>query len=178
MNIQVSYAGEVNRFGPVAQQHCSLVDSRSALDRSELLLQVYRMLTELIPAASRLPLVSSGNDENEKQKATIRNIRSETKMKQQDWGQLYDPLKEKLGDWDLYWMAFDPRTDNEAIHGSLADDIADIYRDLKDGIVLKETNNVPPCEIIFEWRLGFTSHWGQHAVNALRTIHFLLQETL
>ena len=40
-------------------------------------------------------------------------------------------------------MVFDPRTDNEAIHGSLSGDIADIYRDLKDGIVLKETNEVP-----------------------------------
>lgn len=54
-------------------------------------------------------------------------------------------------------MVFDPRTDNEAIHGSLSGDIADIYRDLKDGIVLKETNEVPASETIFEWRFGFTS---------------------
>lgn len=60
-------------------------------------------------------------------------------------------------DWNLYWMVFDPRTDNEAIHGSLSGDIADIYRDLKDGIVLKETNEVPASETIFEWRFGFTS---------------------
>jgi Domain of unknown function (DUF5063) len=119
-----------------------------------------------------------GDNESEEQEATISKIRAETKMKQQEWGQLYDSLKEKLGDWDLYWMVFDPRTDNEAIHGSLADDIADVYRELKNGIGLKETNKVPDGEIIFEWRFGFTSHWGQHAVNALRTIHFLLQETL
>ena len=54
-------------------------------------------------------------------------------------------------------MVFDPRTDNEAIHVSLSDDIAGIYRDLKDGIVLKETNEVPASETIFEWRFGFTS---------------------
>lgn len=178
MNIQDNYAGAVNRFGPIAQQYSSLVDSRSALDKSEFLVQVYRMLPELIGEASRLPLVRFGDDENEEQEATISKIRAETEMKQQEWGQLYDSLKEKLWDWDLYWMVFDPRTDKEAIHGSLADDIADIYRELKDGIGLKETNNVPDCEIIFEWRFGFTSQWGQHAVNALRTIHFLLQGTL
>jgi hypothetical protein len=136
------------------------------------------MLPELIAEASRLPLVSFSDDENEEQDASISKIRAETKTKQQEWRQLYDSLREKLGDWDLYWMVFDPRTDNEAIHSSLADDIADIYRDLKDGISLKEMNEVPVWEIIFEWRFGFTSHWGQHAVNALRTIHFLLQETL
>ena len=178
MNIQDDYAGAVNRFWPTAQQYCALVDSRSAVEKSEFLVRAYRMLPGLIAEASRLPLVSFSDDENEEQGATIRKIRAETEMKQQEWGQLYDSLKEKLGDWDLYWMVFDPRTDNEAIHGSLADDIADIYRDLKDGIGLKETNKVPACEIIFEWRFGFTSHWGQHAVNALRTIHFLLQGTL
>ena len=177
MNIQDDYAGAVNRFEPIAQQYCSLVDSRSALDKSEFLVRVYRVLPELIAEASRLPLVSFNDDENEEQDAIMSKIRAETEMKQQEWGELYDSLKEKLDDWNLYWMVFDPRTDNEAIRGSLADDIADIYRDLKDGIGLKGTNKVPACEIIFEWRFGFTYHWGQHAVNALRTIHFLLQET-
>lgn len=178
MNKQDNYAGAVNHFGLIAEQYCSLVDSQSALDKSEFLLQVYRMLPELIAEASRLPPVSFDDDENEEQETTIRKIRDETEMKQQGWRQLYNSLKEKLGDWNLYWMVFDPRTDNGAIHGSLADDIADIYRDLKNGIVLREANEVPASEIIFEWRFGFTSHWGQHAVNALRTIHFLLQETL
>ena len=41
------------------------------------------------------------------------------------------PLKGKLGDWDLYHQVFDPTQDDEA---SLADDIADIYSDLKEGL--------------------------------------------
>jgi hypothetical protein len=143
MNIQDDYAGAVNRFGRIAQQYCSLVDSRSALDKSEFLVRVYRMLPGLIAEASRLPRVSFSDEENEEPDATISKIRGETEMRQQEWRELYDSLREKLGDWDLYWMAFDPRTDNEAIHGSLADDIADIYRDLKDGIGLKETDKVP-----------------------------------
>lgn len=94
--------------------------------------------------------MSFDDDENEEQEAFIRKVRGETEMRQQDWGQLCDSLKEKLGDWNLYWMVFDPRTDNEAIHGSLADDIADIYRDLKDEIALKETNGVPALGV-FAW---------------------------
>ena len=86
MNIQDNYAGAVNRFGPVAQQYCSLVDSRSVLDKSEFLLRVYRMLPNLIVEASRLPLVSFPDEENEAQDATIRKIRIETELKQQEWG--------------------------------------------------------------------------------------------
>jgi Domain of unknown function (DUF5063) len=178
MDIQDNYAGVVHRFGLIAQQYCSLVDSRSALEKSEFLLQVYRMLPELIAEAIRLPLINFGDDENEVQEATINQIRARTEMRQQEWGQLYNSLKEQLGDWDLYWQVFDPRKDNEAIRGSLADDIADVYRELKDGIVLKEAIEIPPHEIVFEWRLGFFTHWGKHAIDALRTMHFLLEGTV
>lgn len=88
------------------------------------------------------------------------------------------PSQRKLGDWDLYWQVFDPTKDNKAIYGTLADDIADIYRDLKQGLILKEAHQAPPEDIIGDWRLGFYSHWGKHAIDALRTIHFLLAETL
>jgi hypothetical protein len=176
--IQNNHPDAVNRFGLIAQRYCSLVDSRSALDKSEFLLQIYRILPELIAEAIRLPLVEFSDDENEAQEATISQIRAKTEIKQEEWLQLYNSLKEKLGDWDLYWQVFDPLKDNEAIHGSLADDISDIYRDLKDGVSLKDTNGIPPCEIIFDWRLGFFSHWGKHAIDALRTAHFLLEGTI
>jgi hypothetical protein len=167
-----------NRFVLVAQQYCSIVDSAATVDKTEFLLRLYRTLPELVAEAIRLPQVEFGEDEDEEQEASIRQIRAKTEIKQEEWGPLYNSLKEKLGNWDLYWQVFDPRTDNEAIRGSLADDIADIYRDLIDGIRLKETDQVPPYEIIFEWRLGFFSHWGKHAIDALRTIHFLLEGTL
>src|SRR5580704_546512 len=109
MNIQDDYAGAVNRFGAIAQQYCSLVDSRSALDKSQFLVRVYRMLPELIAESSRLPLVSFSDDENEEQDAAVSKIRAETKMTQQEWRQLYDSLREYFDDWDLYWMVFDPR---------------------------------------------------------------------
>ena len=80
--------------------------------------------------------------------------------------------KRLLEDWDLYWQVFDPTKDSEAIYGSLADDIADIYRDLKEG--LDDIHLARAEDIIWEWRLGFSSHWGKHAIDALRTIHFRL----
>ena len=86
-------------------------------------------------------------------------------------------LKEKLGNWDSYRQLFDPTEDNEAIFGSLADDIADIYFDLKEGLLLAE-HQTPPEDIIWEWRLSFYSHWGKHAMDALLTIHFRLRTAL
>jgi len=105
-------------------------------------------------------------------------IEAKARIGHEEWNQLYNALKEKLGDWDLYWQVFDPTKDNKAIYGTLADDIADIYRDLKNGINLTESDTVLPRDIISEWRFGFYSHWGRHAINALGTIHRLLEDTL
>jgi Domain of unknown function (DUF5063) len=175
MSMRHEFLDTANKFGLVAQQYCSFIDFAATADKTEFLLRLYRALPELVTEAIRLPHVEFGEDNDEELEASLRQIRAETRMKQEEWDRLYNSLKEKLGDWDLYWQVFDPRTDNEAIHGSLADDIADIYRDLINGIRLKETDQVPPYEIIFDWRLGFFSHWGKHAIDALRTIHFLLE---
>jgi hypothetical protein len=178
MNIQDDNSAVVNRFRLIAQRFCSLVDSAVTLERTEFLVQVYRTLPELIGEAMRLPAEEFGDDEDDEQETSMYQSRAEIGMKHEEWSRLYRALKEKLGDWNLYWKVFNPTKDNEAIHGSLADDIADIYRDLKNGINLKESDKVLPQDIIFEWRFGFYSHWGMHAIDALRTLHFLLEETL
>ena len=36
-------------------------------------------------------------------------------MTDDQWRQLYNLLKEKLGNWDVYWQVFNPITDKEAV---------------------------------------------------------------
>ena len=156
-------------FGVVAERFCSAVDSASNLDRAEFVTRIYRILPKLIDEAISLPNVQSSDSDYKK---------SSTRIRLQEWERLYDLLKEKLGEWDRYRQVFDPTQDNEAIFGSLADDVADIYRDLKDGLALNETERREPENAIWEWRLAFQSHWGKHAIDALLTIHVLLQNRL
>jgi hypothetical protein len=178
MNIPPNNAEVASRFGSVAQRFCSVVDSAPNLDRIELLVQVYRILPQLISEAISLPSVELSDSENEEEEREKSVLRARARLSDAQWGHLYARLKEKLADWDLYWQVWDPTKDNEAIHGTLADDIADIYRDVKEGLVLNEAQQALPEDNIWEWRLGFYSHWGKHAIDALRTIHFLLEETL
>jgi hypothetical protein len=166
-----------NRFGAVAQQFCSIIESASKIDRASLLTEVYRVLPRLINEAILLPSIESADEDatDEQEQPTSHPT---ARMTDEQWGQLYNLLKEKLGDWDLYWQVFDPTTDKEAVCGTLADDIADIYRDLKEGLVLSERHLAQPEDIIWEWRLLYYSHWGKHAIDALLTIHFRLQGVL
>jgi hypothetical protein len=178
-NIQDDNSVVVNRFHLVAQRFCSPVDSAGTLDKAEFLLQVYRLLPELIGEAMRLPAEGFGDDEDdEDQETNVRQLHFGGRFNYEEWSQLFNALKEKLGNWNYYNEVFDPTEDNEVIHGSLPDDIAGIYCDLKEGIELKDSDNVLPQDVIFKWRCGFYSHWGKHAIDALRTLHFRLNDTL
>jgi len=156
----------VDRFRVVASQFCSAVDSAPSMDRAELLLEIYRILPTLIHEAVGLPKVES--DDNPPP--------SNARLSHQQWDKLYNALKKILGDWDLYRQVFDPVKDQGAILGTLADDLADIYCDLKEGLVLMETQQATPGHIIWKWRFSFYSHWGKHAIDALGTIHHRISE--
>jgi hypothetical protein len=85
---------------------------------------------------------------------------------------VYERLKEKLGTSGIYWEIFDSTTFSEPIKGSLADDISDIYFDLKESVYLAD-RNARPEDTLWEMRFSFSSHWGRHLTSALRAIYDL-----
>ena len=60
--------------------------------------------------------------------------------------------------------------------GDLADDLADIYRDIKPGLRALEHNiDEYAATNVFEWKEPlFKTHWGRHAVDAMRILHILV----
>ena len=63
---------------------------------------------------------------------------------------------------------FDPN-DMEANPGVLIDDLIDTYKDLQLGLLLYESGEVD--EAIWQWRDSYISHWGLHAVSAMKMLH-------
>jgi hypothetical protein len=165
-------AEAANRFALAGRRYCSTVDSRDKLERSEFLLEIYGLLPVLISAAMSLPNIELSEDSDELDEPGPR-------ITHEEWKKLYESLKLKLNNWNAYKKVFDPTSDDtEAIFGSLADDIADIYRDVQEGILLRDTRQVSWETVVFIWRLRFYSHWGKHAIDALEVIHCRLSESL
>lgn len=71
-----------------------------------------------------------------------------------------------------YWLVFDPMEaqENETVYASFADDLADIYQDIKYGLRLFEAGH--SAEAVWEWKFNFKIHWGWHLLGAQRAIHF------
>ena len=149
------------RFTGLAEEFCRIVDSAQGMTVPALLAEMNRNLPHLYGAGVRLPEVMAEDFEP--------SPRFDTNKV---WTPLYRLLQEKLGSIDLYSEVFDPTEKEEAIPHSLADDIADIYCDLKKGFAVLEARG-PLVNAIWEWRFGFWSHWGQHATSALRAIHYI-----
>jgi len=53
--------------------------------------------------------------------------------------------------------------------GDLADDIADIHRDLAEGLSLYDAGHQP--EAAYTFRFTFQLHWGTHAAEAISALH-------
>jgi hypothetical protein len=79
--------------------------------------------------------------------------------------ELFTHLRELLGEVDGYWLEFDRMGEHRVMTGSLADDLTDIYCELKNSLRLKDLH---PELAARAWYQGFATHWGQHLIDAER----------
>jgi len=69
--------------------------------------------------------------------------------------------------FNYYSQCFNPLVvpAEQPVTADLADDLADIWSDLKRGMVLYESGAIEAAAS--EWRFHFSAHWGHHACGAL-----------
>jgi hypothetical protein len=149
----------IDLFAGVARRYCAWAEGELG-DPNDEMRRVRLLLAELHLAAAELPDLGIG-----------KNIDA-VSISHDEWSQFY----EKFGRLPVtsYFDVFNPLQEEEAVTNSLADDLADIYRDLKAALSLFEDNH--PIDAAWEWRFGFQTHWGQHLVGAQRAIHEYLAD--
>lgn len=148
-----------SRFADLAAVYCSVIERRSELSRDELVARTHPVIAQLYSAALELP---------DREPSTVETRRST--LSSQEWMALFTSLRDQLKDYDAFGP--DATESRRSDEGSLADDLADIYRELRDG--LAGWNNTDPTrqgDAVWDWRFGFLVHWGDHALSAMRTMH-------
>ena len=148
------------RFRSAAESYLEVIAQRRHQGVNAWLSSVHFAVLEVYAAAAALPPVV--------EPATTRGTKSA--MSQEAWHALHQDIAAVLGRWDYYWDVFDPydASDREPICNSLADDLADMFRDLQDGIDAKGARR--PSDVLWQWRFDFESHWAAHATGALRAL--------
>lgn len=79
---------------------------------------------------------------------------------------LFSRLRHLLGERDGYFLEFDRAHEGpEDCTGSLADDLTDIYCELRAGLRLFDED---PQQAVDTWFLAYDDHWRQHLIDAER----------
>ena len=81
--------------------------------------------------------------------------------------ELFTQLYNALGERDGYNYEYDG-LDGHRLSGSLADDITDIYFDLRRGLKLLDNN---PQLAARDWQHSYEFHWKHHLVDAERQLN-------
>jgi hypothetical protein len=79
-------------------------------------------------------------------------------------------LRTTLEPFNMYWEMFDPYEEGDPVCGSLSDDLADIYSEIATGLAYLDAGDESGA--VDHWKTTFF-HWGEHALGAMRAIHFL-----
>lgn len=135
------------------------VEPLDSADERALVLRLRARVATLVAAAVALPDVEVTTSE------TSPSVGHEA------WTVRFGALDAALGSAAAYWTAL-PIGVGEAdvALAPLADDLADIWRDLRSALDWLDSG-ADPADAVWEWRFGFETHWGHHAVQALRALH-------
>ena len=138
-----------------ARLFCELIESIDNADHSWLR-QVAMVLPRLHVAVAALGVAPD-------------NMEQSGEIDLDDRFELFSTLHQMIGSRDAYWMEFD-RVGDDTASGSLADDLTDIYYELKHNLPRLEGGS---AQVVDDLRSGFRFHWGQHLVDAERHLYVL-----
>jgi hypothetical protein len=140
-------------FVAQVRQFCAFVEQSISIETRERLLGTRLRLLALYQAALALPLVTPNTDAISK--AAIPPPRN--------WV--------GFGTHELYWEVFDPYVNEEPVTGELSEDILEVLGDVRGPLSCWDAHPPQIADAIWEWRFSFDSHWGNHAIDALRALH-------
>jgi len=165
-------AQPLEQFAAAASAYCAYIDALSADRPRDLYSSLELLLAHLHVAI--LP-IEADPDAPETPDAESRD------MTHNQWKVLAQRLEQLTADetnrlYDMHiesWKTTTPDDNYCAIRATmLFDDLADIYRDLSNGLHHWDLNtNDARREASWKWRFNYEIHWGTHLARAMQTIH-------
>lgn len=151
-------------FGELAASYCALIEHVDEHNPQDVLHRLWVLLPALMSGATQLPEVqpTPGAEAPE--------------IGHAEWSARFGALNAVLGEQGGYWTTMEVYADQEpvVVNLPLADDLADIWRDLRGGLDSLASTGVV-ADAVWEWRFNFEIHWGAHAIEALRAVHAALR---
>ena len=160
------YSKNVIELITVANEFCSFLERSDEMESADFLNRLQKMLPLLYLKASLLPKFEfEADDELEKYVTEVE----------------YNLIQQKIlvhtGAGDDYQEVFiqGMQFSESALTSSIAENVADVYQDMKDLVMSFRTMNDEVMEqALWESQNNFSQIWGQKLVNCLRALHNLI----
>lgn len=156
---------EFQDFLRSCRNYCEFMETKQ---NSEGLLKLQKFLLELYSKGLNLQTIELESNKD-----------FEKKLDDKEFDRIKKLTSELLGENQCYWTIFDPTENvfgNESpVMGDLLDDVMDIYKDIKAQLMIFDLKTKESMEsAIWAMKFDFCHHWSYHAIDAIRTIHYVI----
>jgi hypothetical protein len=162
----VVYSRNVLEFVTVCNEYCTYIEQVETHAKKDLVPTLQKVLPLLYLKATMLPTINETSEEIPEKFVT-----------EVDYHFLLGKLEVKLGEHDAYQEVFDPNIQYSEgpVAGSIAENVMDIYQDVKDFLMAYRIGTEEVMEgALEECQQNFKHYWGQRLVNCLRALHSLV----
>ncbi len=160
----ITTANAVKEMVTVANEYCVYLETAENKSREGVLKFAGTILPLLYLKGSLLPGI-----EVEYPEANERFVTEE------EWERIFQMLRDKFGATDEFWI-IDPEHINETepLKASLAENLSDIYQDMKDFVLLYQKETLAARQnALSDIRQLFANHWGYRVTNILPRLHHI-----
>lgn len=145
----------------VANEYCLFFEQAERHETHDILVFFQKIAPLLYLKASLLEMVPANHDAGNERYVT-----------EEEWEAIFKTLRKKFGKNDIYYV-HDHNFDS--VEASLSDNMADIYQDMKDFVLLLQKNTTPARHNAVANIIDLFKHrWGIALINALGAIHHIL----
>ncbi|MDM8004316.1 MAG: DUF5063 domain-containing protein [Bacteroidota bacterium] len=162
---KVIYSRQVVEFAASANEYCKYLESTQDISGIEIMKVMQRLLPFIYLRASLLPLLEPVLEETNEKTVT-----------EFDWTRMHDSLLSKMGNNDPFPVIVSAGDPSDGLYtGSIAENLTDVYQDLKDFIVsYKSGKEEVMNDAVWEVLMNFEEFWGKKLLNVLSAIHSVL----
>jgi hypothetical protein len=159
----IGYSKEVIEFTAVAKEFCDLVERIDGEEKQAFLSKLQKFLPLIYLKGSLLPDCESD------ELGMLEEVVTE-----EDYNHLFNALRQLLAGDDAYLEVFDDnmRYSETPVVASIAENVCDIYQDLKNFISSYQHGMVDVMqEALWQLNANFELYWGRACTSVLRAVH-------
>ena len=146
-------------FANTAEAFCAHIEGVATADRVTFIRVCFVLISKLLSEVIELPETAGESD-------------AQT-VSEERYDRILQSLKVQFAENNYYTMMFEAfEIASEPAVGSVADDLADIWRELKSGLERLQTGSVEKA--VGHWRSSFKDGWGDQATQVLRPLVTLI----